>query len=268
MDKVQLGTRIPKNLDLDIESRAKTYSVTKQDMVVTLLQLGLAFSKEPEEFRKRLVTIQAHASDKKSKSIASTSESAPGNDLSTNELLIPENLEERLIDLETVSGNLSSQLAKLEEVLKNLSSANNQPCSSSICTTGQTQKENALTPPSVQEDIQELTEEHIQPLVVHNLSPSLHQNSSVSPQFDITQEQDDLLTWTNFVEQAPVLLNPDEEASWIQSQDTEAALSNKVVSDRAATPLDSQMQINHSAELSGKAERSRSRRRRRYSAFS
>lgn len=152
MDKVQLATRIPKDLDLEIETASKDLKLKKQETIIQILRYGLVVIK----------SLQTSSQQDQSGSLQlSNSSLSLTNNLFTN----PENtsvtqplanidLEKRLTYLESRSAD-SSQLTELVNLMLELRSVISQPTLDLANASSQVQVPNISSASSAQEQLKQ-----------------------------------------------------------------------------------------------------------------
>jgi uncharacterized coiled-coil protein SlyX len=111
MDKIQLGTRIPKDLDIQIENAARHRRVKKQELVVQLLRFGLATVENLPDLP-REDQLNGSRLNQGSHSFSDAESSSPAHPFSSIS-----NLEERFAHLESDSAVFSHQLAEVNKLI-------------------------------------------------------------------------------------------------------------------------------------------------------
>ncbi|MBM0745162.1 hypothetical protein JOY44_27175 (plasmid) [Phormidium sp. CLA17] len=158
MTKVQLGTRIPESLNLEIENMAKYKDMKKQELVEQLLRHGLAIVSNQKNLTEPNKTSQTEFDDNGLSLIKSNSVIVSESTSPSKEAIAVKKIEKSLANLKKEVEALSLQVVELKETVE-LAFVSNQASNSSSFTIGKKQNTKILDFTSSQETVVDSVED-------------------------------------------------------------------------------------------------------------
>lgn len=154
MEKVQLGTRIPKDLDTEIESAARHQRMKKQEFIVQLLRHGLVAVGNLQNFPQK---DQFNESQANAGNLHPASNPLPNTKSASAAQLFSNTSDfgKRLTCVESSQADFSYRLTEMTKILIELQSAISRSSADPANASSQTQRANMLSPTSTQEQVKQ-----------------------------------------------------------------------------------------------------------------